>query len=257
MKWRLLTTLILGLTLWSGQALGGKTELTFVTLNWAPYAGMSLHKQGITTEIIREACKEADITPHIRFTSWVRALKETRAGTYDVTYNAYFSKERENNYGISDPYFLTQLVLCARADSQVDFDGTTQSLHPYKLGVVQGFVNTEEIDTDTELVKVVAESDAANLRNLLAKRVDVIVIDKYQALHLVKNNPTIEGDASSIRILSPQLELKYIHALFSKKHPQWEENLRRFNRGLHTIKNNGILNKLMQVFGISVPHERP
>lgn len=233
-----------------------ENSLSFTTLNWAPYAAEHLQGNGVASAIIQEACKRVGLKAEFHFMPWTRAMAETQQGAYTALFNAYYSDERARNYAVSDPYFKTHLVLCTRKETEIQFDGSTQSLHPYRLGVVRGYVNTTAIDNDRKLKKDEAENDVLNLQKLLHGRVDVIIIDRYQALHLIKNNPTIQAELNDIKFISPELESKTLHVMFSKERPNWKENLCLFNRGLEAMKRDGTLNKLMMFYGISVPYEQ-
>lgn len=230
--------------------------LTFATVNWEPYAGETLPDKGITSVIIAKACKLAGLEAEFRFMPWPRAMDETRSGKYDAVYNAYFSKYRDSHFGISEPYFTTHLTLCTKADTTIRYDGSVESLLPYRLGVVRGFVNTEAIDQEKSIMKDEAINDVMNLNKLLHNRVDLIVIDKYQALHLVKNNPTIEADVNDIRFISPKLDTKKLHVLFSKETRGWQSIMRRFNNALRKMKSDGTIDELMLRFGFVLPEKQ-
>lgn len=253
MKW--IFALAFSILLLAAPVQAGDSQISFSTVNWEPYAGETLINNGISTVIIREACKRVGLTPTFHFMPWNRAMTQTRNGKYDAVFNAYYSKDRAETYAISEPYFRTILTLCATRKKSIDYDGSVESLKPYTIGVVRGFVNTEAIDQALFLKKDTTETDVLNLRKLLHGRVDLIVIDKYQSIHLVKNNPTIEADIKDIQFISPILEEKTLHVLFSKKKPDWQDKLKRFNKGIKEIKADGTLNDIMFRFGFFVPHK--
>lgn len=254
MKW--LYALAISILLLLTPAQADDSQISFATVDWEPYAGESIINYGISSVIIREACKRVGLKPSFHFMPWSRALDQTRVGNYDAVYNAYFSKKRAEQYAISKPYFRTLLTLCTTPKHSIDYDGSVESLKPYRLGVVRSFVNTEAIDQADYILKDMAETDTLNLRKLLNGRVDLIVIDKYQALHLVKNNPTIEADVRDIRFITPLLEEKTLHALFSKEKPGWQDKLKRFNKGINEVQADGTLNDIMLRFGFFAPHEQ-
>lgn len=250
---KLLAVLLCLLTL-ATSAVASDSRITFATLNWAPYAAESLPSHGFTSAILTEACKRAGYTAEFHFMPWTRAMEEVRIGEYDALYNAYCSAERAKTYAMSVPYYQTKLMLATTIDKDITYDGTTESLHPYRIGVVRGYVNTEAIDSDTQLKKDEAENDLMNLKKLLNGRVDIIAIDEFQALYLLKHNPTIQKSNQQLRFLKPVLEKKPIHVMFSRNTPNWEEKLRRFNQGLEQIIDDGTLNRLMIQYGIAVQY---
>ena len=118
--------------------------------------------------------------------------------------------------GCRTPTCPGRLVLCARKSSRVAWDGTLESLRPYRLGVVMGYVNTPAIDGADFLQKDTTTSDLLNLKKLLGGRLDAIVIDQFQAIYLLKNNPMLIQGLADVEFLQPPLEQKGIHVLFSR-----------------------------------------
>ncbi|UZP66444.1 transporter substrate-binding domain-containing protein [Desulfovibrio mangrovi] len=232
----------------------GKT-ISFATVNWEPYASEFLPEFGFTSAIIREACSRVGLKASFHFMPWNRAVEAVRNGQYDVLYSAYYSKERAEEFGVSRPYVQSPLAFCVKRDSPASWDGTIRSLVHYRIGVVRGYVNTPEFDAAEVLSKEEANSDLLNLRKVLGGRVDMIAIDKYLAIYLLKTNPTLEGGIQHVRFLSPLLDTKGVHAMFSKKHPDWEENLALFNKGLEAIEQDGTLEEIKLRFGFLNTHE--
>ncbi|GAB7023170.1 substrate-binding periplasmic protein [Salidesulfovibrio brasiliensis] len=246
MRW--FVSFLLTLTLWASPAFS-QEAVRFATVEWQPYAGEYLPEHGIGSAIIAEACKRAGIEATFHFLPWKRAMAEVATGKYDALYSAYDSKSRRETYAMSKPYLHGQMVLCARKDKEIHWDGTVDSLRPYSLGVVLGYVNTPAIDKAHFLQKDTAPSDLLNLTKLLKGRLDLVVIDLYQAIYLLKNSPVLMGGVSDVKFLSPALEKKGIHVMFSKANPGWEDLLERFNKGLEQIEEDGTKDAVMAKLG--------
>ena len=233
----------------------GLEPVSFVSVDWQPYAGELLPEYGVGSAIIAAACERAGLEPSFHFMPWKRAMDTVARGKYDALYSAYESTKRRHAFGVSRPYLYGRLVLCARKSSNVKWDGTAQSLRPYRLGVVLGYVNTPGIDRPGYLEKDLAPSDLLNLKKLLSSRLDVIVIDQFQALYLLKNSPVLKGGLADVEFLNPALERKGIHVMFSKRKPGWQDRLARFNRGLDEIERDGTKQRIMDKFGFLLPDE--
>jgi polar amino acid transport system substrate-binding protein len=224
-------------------------EISFTTVNWEPYSGEFLAGYGVGSAIIEEACLRVGLKATFRFLPWKRAMEEVKRGKYDALFSAYFSEKRSQVYGVSKAYMSGPLVLAVRKGAQLAWDGTVRSLEPYRIGVVRGYVNTEEIDKADFLIKDEATSDLLNLKKLLGKRIDVIVIDKYTAIHLLKSNSTLEGNVQDIEFLDPPLDMRSIHVMFSKNMPDWEKHLEMFNAGLSAIQEDGTKDIILEKYG--------
>jgi polar amino acid transport system substrate-binding protein len=66
-------------------------------------------------------------------------------------------------------------------------------LQSKRIGVVRGYINTKMFDLATYLDKHEATTDHINLKKLYFKRLDLIVIDKNVADHLIeKKQPRLQ-----------------------------------------------------------------
>ncbi|WBF66492.1 transporter substrate-binding domain-containing protein [Desulfovibrio subterraneus] len=245
---------ILVSTPWTGLS-EDETTLSFVSVNWEPYAGEFLPEKGFTTAIIKEACSRAGFKATFHFMPWNRAVEGVRNGQFDVLYSAYYSRERAEEFGLSRPYARSPLVLCARYDSSASWNGTIESLVPYRIGIVRGYVNTPEFDSAAVLHKEETNSDLLNLRKLLGRRVDMITIDKYLAIFMLKSNPTLEDGIQNVRFLTPQMDVRSVHAMFSRKRPQWEQHLAQFDKALEEMEQDGTIEDIKLRFGFLTPDD--
>lgn len=227
-------------------------ELNLASTEWRPYAGEELLNHGFTSEIIEKALAKVGYSVRFVFLPWKRAMEETVQGRRDALYSAYYSKERDINYAISESYAESRIVLCARKDSPIGYQNL-RDLIPYKIGVVKGYVNSEEFDNADYLNKDYAVSDLINLKKLLARRIDLVVIDRFVAIYLLKNHSSIEGDLGSVRFLDPPLGTKTIHVMFSKAKPNFTRRVSDFNRGLTMIKEDGTYKAVLEKHGFSEP----
>lgn len=244
--------IVMFLTVWllfGANAWAGDRTLLFASVNWEPYAGENMPQQGVAAAIIREACRRGGLEAEFRFLPWPRAQEEVRQGKYDALFNAYYSADRDRDFGLSRSYMSGPLALCVRSGSGVVWNGTAESLGRYTIGVVRGYVNTPLIDNASFLVRDEAVSDLFNLRKLLAGRVDAIVIDKYVAIHLLKTNPTIAADVGDIEFLEPLLRDRKLYVMFSRNRKGWKEHLALFDKGLEAMKRDGEWAEILACFG--------
>lgn len=245
--------LVISLILFWSCTAAAQDHVSFATTEWEPYSGENLPGYGVGSAIIAEACSRVGIKPTFHFMPWKRAMDDVRIGKYDALYSAYGSRDRSKTYAISKPYISGQLVLCAKRGTNIHWDGSIRSLTPYRIGVVLGFVNTPEFDNAKYLDKDVGPSDLLNLNKLLNGRIDLVVIDLYQALYLIKNSPVLQGSLADIYFLQPPLSRKNIHVMFSKALPNWKKNLELFNKGLESIEKDGTKNHIMAKYGYLPP----
>ena len=88
-----------------------------------------------------------------------------------------------------------------------------------------------------------AKSDEQNLRKLLKGKLDLVVIDKYNASYIFKKS--IPMGLVELDYLDPPLQEKGLYLMFSRSVKNYKKIRDDFNRGLSIIKKNGKLEKII------------
>ncbi len=158
-----------------------KIVMQLASLEWAPYVGSHLPDEGLTAAIVKAAALQAGLDTHISYTPWSRAVQ---IGLNDPDYAGYFPafylKEREKTCYFSAPLGNSIVGFASLKERHFDWKKYAD-LKDLTIGVVQDYANGEEFDAQVkkEQLKLdVAPSDISNLRKLLARRVDLVVIGK-------------------------------------------------------------------------------
>lgn len=217
-------------------------EVVLATTPWEPYIGPDLPRQGYVAEVAREALAQAGHTLRLEFMPWGRVLYKAEHGEVDGYLPEYPSEELKRTFLFSDPFPGGPLgFFKLRANKDISWCGL-DSLRPYRIGVVRGYVNEPAFDARTDLKREYAKDDEANLRMLLAGRVDLIVADLHVGRHYARR---ISRQAQGrIEFLLPPLETKHLHACFPVKRPGSLRLAQEFNRGLDRLRRTGRLELL-------------
>ncbi len=215
-------------------------------LEWEPYAGKKLEKLGVGSEILTAAFNRAGYDVKFYFMPWVRALKDTETGKYDAVCYGYYSDQRAKTYALSNPFMESALVFCKHRDSDISYQ-SLQDLKPYRIGVVRGFVNTIQFDAADYLTKEEANNEILNLKKLLNRRVDLVLIDKFVGQHLI--NTLFFADKDDFEFISPPFKIHPMYVMFSRKVKDYEQKLKVFNNGLQLITRDGTISKIMEYHG--------
>jgi ABC-type amino acid transport substrate-binding protein len=220
------------------------------TLEWEPYIGTRMPQQGYTAQLIRAAFAEQGMEVKIEFYPWARALHLARTGAVDGLMPEYYDAAREAEFVYSDPFPGGPLVLYKRKGDPVAFafdpgrqpDAAFRALKDKRFGVVRGYLNTAAFDAAGYLVKEEANDDATNLRKLVYGRIDLAVIDRRVAEHVIRTD--YPDYAAKVEPMAPALDEKPLYIAFSKKAPRMREALAAFNRGLAAMRADGRLEAL-------------
>jgi polar amino acid transport system substrate-binding protein len=216
------------------------------TLDWEPYIGRELPGSGFVAAIVNEAYAASGYTVELEFMPWVRAKAMARDGRSDGCMPEYYLTEDTIDFLISDPFPGGPLVFFKRKVDTIVSTGL-EDLRSLKIGVVRGYVNTAEFDSADYLNKEEANDDIINLRKLVGGRLDLIVIDKFVGLYLLKKEMPDKVD--DIEVVVPTLEEKTLHVLISRKAPDAEAKMKAFNDGLQKLKESGRLDALLKSNG--------
>lgn len=240
-------TLVAATILLLVPCIASSETLRVATLDWEPYVGQSLKNKGFNAEIVTEAFKRAGYQVKIDFMSWDKAIEEAKKGNYDAVFPEYYSKERAQDFVYSYFFSNSLLVFYKKASSNITYK-TLRDLAPYKIGVVKGYINTDEFDNATYLTKVESDSDEENLHKLLKGEVDLIVIDKLVAQHLIKTK--IPEASGKIKDIEPPLTIHNLFVIFPKKIPASGKRASDFNKAFESMEKDGTVKAIMQRSGL-------
>ena len=222
-------------------------NITLATLDWQPYVGSDMKNYGFNAEIITEALKQVGYTVNIEFMPWDDVISKTRQGLYDGAFPEYYSKERSENFVYSSFFSNSLLGFYKRKESNITYK-TLHDLKPYKIGIVTGYINTEEFDSATYLKKVESDSDLESLKKLISGEVDLIIIDKLVAQYIIRND--LPEAAGRLEFVDPPLVIHPLFLILPKKLTNSEQIKNDFNKGFDIISHNGTVDAIMKRSGL-------
>lgn len=241
----------------SGAPLAAQTgvpieTIELSTLDWPPYIGAELPDHGHIYQIVEQAFSRQNIAIKVQFLPWARAMEVARNGQVAGVFPEYHEARRKQDFAFSDPlpggpigfYKRRDHALAFSADPRSDPGSVLQALRDQRFGVVRGYVNSQAFDDADYLLKEEANSDEINLKKLGHGRVDLIVIDRYVARHLLATRlPQLAGQ---LEFMEPPLEYKPLYLAFSKQHPNWQRYLSAFNTALAAMREDGSLQAILR-----------
>lgn len=218
-------------------------EVTVTTLEWAPYTGSSLPELGATSLVVRQAFEQAEMEAEVAFLPWKRAISEAKNGA-PVAYFPGYHCRHTDGFISSEPVGNGPLGLAEHVEAPISWtvvdDLGEQKL---KIGTVLGYANTAEFDekAGTGWVRAIsAQDDLTNLKKLLRKRIDAVVIDKLVLLHLLATEPQLKDQAHLIQFDETPLEEKLLHVCFNDS-DEGRALRDRFNQGLAQLDTDAIV----------------
>lgn len=226
------------------------------TTEWPPYVQNKANK-GYAYEIVLAAFKQAGYdNVKIIFMPWTDAEKAAEEGTLDGIFPEYFSKARAEKLVFTHYFSDSPIGFYKKLSGGIHYPNkhpeknvpaTLDGMKQYRFGVVKSYVNLSVFDNDTKLNKIYVNSDVENLKQLYNGKVDLIVIDKYTAEHLLTHSVhELSPDYhEQLVFMNPPLGYKKLYVSISKKNPNAEKIVADFNQGLKEIRENGIFTQII------------
>ena len=176
-----------------------------------------------------------------RMLQWILAAlsllsPQTEAATFIGYFPEYMSAEVVRNCILSMPIGTSPLGFAEQADMPIRWQRLDE-LSRYTIGVVDGYINSRELDQRVREHKQpvdTADNDVQNLVKLAAGRVSLAVIDRRVFEYLKRDDPQIRKIASQLRFNSHLLEEKPLFVCFRRDRAS-EQARRALNDGLKTI----------------------
>ncbi|WP_299806189.1 ABC transporter substrate-binding protein [uncultured Shewanella sp.] len=215
------------------------------SLHWPPFAGEQLKKQGACIAITKAALEAVGHTVVVDFFPWSRAVR--MASRNDSKYLGYLPEYvyPTDKFVFSQAMARSVLGLVEQKSHPVSW--TQQSdLNHYTIGVVQGYVNTNELDEmmakGSQPFEVVA-SDLHNLNKVATGRIDAAIIDEHVLKYLLAQ-PNMAHVRNKLQFNKKFLTYKELFVAFKNNQEgrMWRD---RFNLGLAQIDVQQILENNM------------
>ena len=214
------------------------------SLSWPPYSGKALKEQGASVAVAKAAFKAMGHELNVDFFPWSRAVM--LASQPDSKYVGYFPEYHyeSTDFSFSDPMGQGPLGLVENKQNPIVWSNI-QDLTQYKIGVVQDYVNTVEVDTliaSGEIKAQTATSDETNIRKVGGKRIDAAVIDSNVFNYLLANTESLGQTQGKVQMNSKLLTQKELFVAF-KKSKAGRHWLAIYNQGLKKIDINSVMQK--------------
>jgi len=220
------------------------------SIEYPPYTGPDLEQGGPLTQIVREAYERVGYQVQIQYYPWSRATSLARRGSVDGLVPIWMREERKEWVLYSDPMPASEVVFYKRKDTEIVFDGSDySSLKPYVIGTVQDYANPEGLERVREQLQIQAVMrDIQNLRKLASGRVDLAVIDRYVARHLLRE--FMQESVGALDSVTPPLSVEPNYLGASRAAGGAEQKLADFNRGLGILTKEGRIAAILKAHGL-------
>ena len=182
------------------------TTLRIATGEYAPFTGENLPDHGVVNARVQNVAEAAGYIVEFHYMPWKRTLESTRRNAFDATSYWSYSSEREGDFIHVGPVLRDPLVFLVREDSLLRDWTSLEDLSGLRIGVVPGYTYSEELWALGEsgvLTLSEATSDEANLKKLLAGRIDIFPTNEVVGWHMIREIFSEEEQAQFRALVTP------------------------------------------------------
>ncbi len=252
MKKLLYSTLILFITLSNIEAAKNdqikvNNSIHLVTVDWTPFYGSQMLRNGPISEIARKAFLKAGYDYQISFLPWNRALFiATNGTTYHGLLGAWYSEERAKDFYYSEPIYPSGLFFITKKGKKYDFS-SFEKMSGLKVGVIDGYSYYPEFNNAKGLVKVKLPKPELCLNMLLLDRIDFCIDSKLVTLDLI--NKKLPGKLKEFEIHEPAANKQPLFITLSKRTENAKKIIAKFNKALQKMKQDGTIKRILKSHG--------
>lgn len=218
-----------------------------VTESYIPYAFEENRViKGLAVDVVTEAFRRQGYTVDLQILPWTRALQMVQDGDTDGIFCAFYSEDRAvyMQY-LKEPIADEAQFVYTLKDSPVKFDGTIDSLKPYRIGMVQDYFFGAEFDSVRKSgeLKVEAVTDLpSDIQKLLEGRIDAMVDHHLSTLYYLKKMGVQD---KVIEQATPLRKPEGLYLCFSKSRNIDQDLVRRIDEELVKMKSDGSYQKII------------
>ncbi|TYB30980.1 MAG: amino acid ABC transporter substrate-binding protein [Candidatus Mcinerneyibacterium aminivorans] len=223
-----------------------EAKIKFATVEFPPYSYIENGEiTGLEVEIVKKICEIADIDYDISLMPFSRAYRSVlnfKRTEYDALFNFYKTPKRLNVFKYTEPIIENPIVFFVRKKDDIKFDGEIASIKGKKVGVMRGYVYSQEFSraVKEDIIEVEkANSHIINFKKLISGRIDIYAVEKFVGCFVV-NDMNIQN---KVKTLTTPLKIQQGYIGFSKYNPK-KRFINRINSALKKMKKNGSYKKI-------------
>ncbi|WP_159653343.1 substrate-binding periplasmic protein [Vibrio atypicus] len=231
MKWLLLLFMMLG-------SANASQRIYMTSLDWPPYSGKDLPEYGTSVSIAKAAFAAMGYELVVDFKPWVRTVASASKQDKYIGYFPEYWFDSEQ-FVFSDSIGSGPLGLVQNQKKPIEWTNL-DDLKKYRIGVVQGYVNTEQFDAlvlNGTLTVEASVSDSRNVNKVAKSRLDAAVIDVNVLKYLIDADSRSQVLKERLEMNSRLLEEKQLYLAF-KNTPEGKNWRDIFNQGLKLIQRD-------------------
>ncbi len=185
----------------SGAAAAQAETWTITSLDWQPFSGADMDRDGAGIHALREALATVGVTLEVDYLPWRRAKAVAASDDSVVGYYPSWPSEVDDGFFASPVVFTSPVGFGERVDAPISWSDAAD-LTGYRVGVVGAYVYPEafqDLADSGAIATSEAVDDATALRMLIGGRVDAVAVDRYVMDYQLNTSADLSGEAGNIQ----------------------------------------------------------
>lgn len=222
-------------------------KVTIGTDEWKPYISRGMNHYGVCSHIVEEAFALVDIEVEFKFRPWKRLLAESSNGKIDgISVWGGYDNWIDTHFG-SDPLFTGDYVIWTKKGKSFNWKNP-EELKGMTLGVLLGEDVPEQLKEAHEkgYLKISeVNTYEQNFKMLLVDHIDLLSVNKDTGNGIIRT--LSKEDQDKLDMHPVPLRISFYRLLLNKKNSERSKLLlEKFNTGLHILKSQGRLKKMLE-----------
>ena len=211
---------------------------------WPPYIIAGNPPTGLSVDIIKAAYATQGYDIQIQIKPWSRALKEVEHGRDVVVIAAWYSETRKDTLLFSEPYLYNEISLVTLEGKQFEW-GTYKDLSGKSVGVIKSYAYDDDFLTSPWFTRVESTDLLTNIHKVMNGRIDMFIEEYRVAQWTMRKNKIAPSLFTKIY---PNVAYSGLHVASGKTNPNAQRYIDAFNQGLHLIRSNGELDRIVKKY---------
>lgn len=234
---------VMSVFLMSSSTEAGQSVRLVTGNDYKPFTDQTLPQGGMITEIVDQVFQKMGHQAEIEFHSWNRGYNMSEKGAFLGTFPYVKTPERMESFYFSDPIYIITTLFFTRNDADVSF------VHPrdlkgltvckplgYHLRDIQDFL-------DEGLIVVRRPNTMESCFRMLRRgRVSLVPINEHVGWEVARQ---IADGEDIFRVLEKPLLETGLHFIVTRKNPQAQNIVERFNAILGQMRDESSLDAII------------
>ena len=208
--------------------------------DWPPFTGRASERR-IAEDLVTVALRKSGHPVRVSLVPWDKALAGAESGQFDGLVAAWSTPARRKTLLFSKVILQNRIHAISLRERGFDIR-TLADLRGKTVGKVAGYAYGESLDNIPVARTVLSGDDREAVSRLLAREVDLVLIDDLSLRYLLEELPVAQR--SKIHAHA-QLAVLDLHFTLSRKRPDAATLMSAFNQAIREMMSDGTYNELL------------